>query len=152
MSSDVTRVAVDERLRALVPGAGYASAFAYRTTVSATPKQWARGVFDGPPALWRALLSLGWRFGLGLRLGPSDAARYVQGWTIESATSEEICLGAESRLMSARDVFRVEPGTVTWTTVVGARTGLGALLWRGAAPVHHATIPVLLRRARPLRF
>ena len=152
MSSPVRRVPVDEDLLALMPGGRSVCAFALRTSISATPEQWARALFDGPPALWRTPLWVGWRFGLGLRLGPRRAPDRVQGWTIESRGPDAITLGAESRLMSARNVVRVSAGTVTWTTLVGSWTRLGRLLWGAAAPVHHASVPILLTRARPLQF
>jgi hypothetical protein len=147
MSRQVRRVAVDARLQGELAGAQYASAFELRTTVERTPEQWARALFEGAPVLWRWLLTLGWRFGLGLRLAPAGTSGHVQGWPIVASSPEAITLATASRLISARDVFVVADGTVTWVTIVRFEHRLGHLLWAAAAPIHHLSVPVLLPRA-----
>ena len=47
-----------------------------------TPEQWARAVFEHAPRPVRRLLVSGFRYGLGLRLGPRPSPEHVLGWEI----------------------------------------------------------------------
>ena len=131
----------------LLDGAQYAVAFQLRTPIRATPEQWARAVFEGAPSGFRAVLRLGWRFALGLRLGPRGAAGYVEGWTITDNSPTAIVLAADSRLLAARNVFAVDGDTATWTTLVRYDNPLARVLWGLAAPVHQLTARPLFARA-----
>jgi hypothetical protein len=151
--SSVSRVAVAPDVLAGLPGAQYSLAFELSDPVarSRTPEVWARAVFEGAPPLWRWVLTLGWRFGLGLRLGPIPSRWHVQGWPIVSSEAQSITLAAQSRWLSARAVFVVSDDSVTWVTLVRYDRPLGRVLWRAAAPIHHLTVPPLLRRAARVR-
>jgi hypothetical protein len=145
----VRRVPVRPDLLAGLPGAQYSSAFELtdRDARRKTPEQWARAVFEDGPVLWRWVLSFGWRFGLGLRLDPKHSQSHVQGWPIVSSDADSISLAAESRWLSARDVFVVTDDSVTWVTIVRYDRPIARLLWGAAAPVHHRTVPWLFTRA-----
>ena len=59
----------------------YASAF--EVTIGEgdgrSPEQWARAVFEGAPTAIRWFVVFGWRYVLGLRLGPRSSPDYVAG-------------------------------------------------------------------------
>jgi hypothetical protein len=144
----VRRVDVDPSLVGTVPGAQYASAFLLSDPRprDLTPEQWARGAFEDPPRLWRWVLNVGWRFGLGLRLGPSNSRHHVAGWPIAASDAGSIVLAADSRILTARDVFVVSDAGVTWVTIVRFDRPMARIVWGLAAPVHHLTVPWLFRR------
>ena len=96
MNPAVGRSPVPADVLAVLPGAQYSSAFTLRTTRTAAPEQWARALFEQCPAPWRALLWLGWRFGLGLRLGPRHSPDYVQGWSIVDSGAEQVTLAKQN--------------------------------------------------------
>lgn len=150
--SSARRVAVAPEVLAGLPGAQYSLAFVLSDPAARreAPEGWARAVFEGGPPLWRRLLTLGWRFGLGLRLGPIPSRGHVQGWPIVSSDAESITLAAQSRWLSARAVFVVGDESVIWVTLVRYDRPLGRSLWGAAAPIHQLTVPALLARAARL--
>lgn len=109
-----------------------------------TAEQWARAVWAAAPLLTRIFLRAGWRC-LGLR-GRSAPDR-VLGWTIAESTPDRVVLDIPSRIMTARNVVRLDDRHVRWTTEVDFDTVPARLLWSLAAPVHHLVIPTRLRNA-----
>ncbi len=132
-----------------LPLSGYASAFELSrpATDTRSPEQWARAVWEQAPPPLRRLLVVGWRLGLGLRLGPPDTPTHVLGWAVTSTTERAVVLDAQSRLMTARNVVELRSTQVRWTTFVRFDRRPAGMLWFLAAPVHHVMIPYLLRRA-----
>jgi hypothetical protein len=128
-------------------GADYASGFetARAATDTRSPEQWARATWEGAPRGVRGFLVTGWKLGLGLRLG--SGSDHVLGWTVVTATPETIVLEARSGLLTAHNMVRVEDTRVLWTTFVRYEKPSARLLWRAAAPVHHLTLPYLLKLA-----
>jgi hypothetical protein len=138
----------------------YASAFALPLT-SADQQHpaewWARAVFEGAPTVLRAVIVVGWRLFLGLRLEPPDAPAQVLGWRIESDTESDtenhiaqggsITLSASSPLLRAENMVAVDETVVLWITVVHFERRLGQVLWTVASALHHMVIPFLLGRA-----
>ena len=142
------RVEVDPDLLIAVPGAQYASAFLLPDPQARdlTPEQWARAAFEGAPRLWRWVLNVGWRLGLGLQLGPAGSRHHVAGWPVAASDEDSIVLAADSRILTARDVFTVSGEGVTWVTIVRFERPIARIVWGLAAPVHHLTVPWLLTR------
>ncbi|MCP2169754.1 hypothetical protein [Goodfellowiella coeruleoviolacea] len=114
-----------------------------------SPEQWARAVWEQAPPPVRGFLRAGWRFGLGLRLGPPGASTHVLGWAVTTATRHAVVLDARSRLMTARNVVELRDARVRWTTFVRFDRWPARPLWFLALPVHRATMRHLLRRAAP---
>lgn len=133
--------------------ADYVVAFALATNhaESRTPVQWARVVFEDAPALLRRCLVLGWRWVLGLKLGPLSSDDHVLGWAISDGDllPDSTALVAESRLLRAYNTVSVEPSSVTWVTLVHYSSATARVVWALARPIHHLTIRSLLARADP---
>jgi hypothetical protein len=127
----------------------YASAFRLATPRARvrTPELWARAVFEDAPALLRPVLVFGWRVGLGLRLGPRSSPGYVLGWSMSGIGPDTVTLGAESRLLRARNVVVVDESSVTWVTLVRFERPVARRIWAVTSVVHHRAIPYLLGRA-----
>lgn len=145
------RVEVTDGTRAVdtLPGPDYASAFEVARPAGDTrsPEDWARAAWEHGPRALSSFILVGWRFGLGLRLGPRPSPDHVQGWAIVVATEDTIVLEAKSGLMSSHNVVQVERTRVRWTTFVRYEKRSARALWSLAAPVHHRTLPYLLGRA-----
>lgn len=110
-------------------------------------EQWARTVFEGAPAPLRWFLRTGWRWVLGLRLGPVGSPEHVQGWRIDAVTDDAITLAVASPLLSARLETRVAPGTLHVATEVTYLRPAARFLWVAVVPVHVAIIRHLLHHA-----
>ncbi len=110
-------------------------------------EQWLRRVWeDAPPGL-RVFLRFGWRFGLGLRLGPSDDVSYVVGWHIDSSTDRTVVVSASSRILSATNTLTAEDDMIRWETDVRFVHIVGRLVWPLAALLHQRIVPWSVRRA-----
>jgi uncharacterized protein DUF2867 len=142
------RVEVSEELHTL-PEPDYASTFAVSVPGAndRSPEEWVRATFEGAPKAIRWFVVVGWRYVLGLRLGPRPSATHVLGWRIISSTSEAIMLEARSALVTAQKVLRVEDSQVRVTTFVQYHRGAARAIWSAIAPVHHRTEPFLLGHA-----
>lgn len=109
-----------------------------------TAEQWARAVWEQAPAPVRIFLRLGWRC-LGLR--GRSAPQRVLGWRVAESVPERVVLDIPSRIMTARNVIRLDERKVRWTTDVDFDRAPARLLWCMAAPMHQRLIPAQLRRA-----
>ncbi|MFD2474661.1 nitroreductase/quinone reductase family protein [Amycolatopsis silviterrae] len=111
---------------------------------------WARAVWEDAPPPVRAFLRAGW-LGLGLttRLSPER----VLGWTVVSATPDEAVLETPSPILTARNIVRLDPDRVRWTTEVTYDRFPARQVWAVAVPFHEIVIPARLRhvagQARP---
>jgi Protein of unknown function (DUF2867) len=111
-------------------------------------EQWVRAAFEGAPAPVRAVLLVGWRYGLGFRLGPRPSPDHVFGWRIVEATPEVIVLGVESRVLGpAHLVCRVAPAGVVLATFVRFERRGARAVWSVVGLVHRQAQPYLLGRA-----
>ena len=108
---------------------------------------WAQACFEhtSRPVLW--FLVGGWRFGLGLRLGPRPSTRHVLGWRIAASTPEFVILEVRSPLLTAHNLVEVQPGRVVLTTFVRYEHPAARPLWSAAALVHRLSVPRLLNHA-----
>jgi Protein of unknown function (DUF2867) len=127
----------------------YASAFELPTpdAHSLTPEQWARATWEGAPVILRWLLTMGWAFVLGLRLGPRPSQKHVLGWLISDSGPDSMTLESRSRHLASQNIVVVNNSKVVWVTYVRFNRRLAGPLWAMAAPVHHRAIPCLLKRA-----
>jgi hypothetical protein len=125
---------------------GHASAFEARIGQGddRSPEQWARAVFEETPTVIRSFVEFGWRYVLGLRLGPRSSPDHVSGWTIRDIGPGAINLEVHSWLLAATKEIQVERGTVCVGTVVRYKRGLGRVVWSLAIPIHYLTEPYLL--------
>jgi hypothetical protein len=112
-----------------------------------SPRQWARAIFEGAPAVWRWVLIVGWRAVLRLRLGPRPSPDHVLGWQIVAATPNTLTLQARSALVTAHKVLEVGDGRLTVSTLIRYESRSARLIWSALAPVHHVIEPLLMTRA-----
>jgi hypothetical protein len=110
-----------------------------------TAEQWLRRVWEDAPTGLRVFLRLGWRFGLGLRLGPADPS-HVLGWLIDSSTATTVVVSATSRILDATNTVTTDGDVIRWQTDVRYANGIGRLLWPPAALVHQRMVPWSVRR------
>ena len=127
-------------------GSDYAGAF--EVTIAQgddrSPEQWSRSVFESAPTAVRWFVVFGWRFVLGLRLGPRRSPDYVSGWRIRDVRPGVITLEVDSWLMTAYKEIRLANGSVRMSTFVRYRRWPGRAIWTLVMPVHHRTEPFLL--------
>lgn len=109
-----------------------------------TAEQWARAVWEEAPLPVRMFLRAGW-YCLGFR-GRSGPER-VLGWTVAESAPERVVLEIPSKLMTPRNVVRLDGSQVRWTTDVDFDRGPARLLWSMAVPFHLRLIPARMRRA-----
>ncbi|MCU1449767.1 MAG: hypothetical protein JWP02_1937 [Acidimicrobiales bacterium] len=145
------QVAVPEVVGALDTLARPNYTYACQVTAAAaddhSAEQWARAIFEGAPRLMRWLIVMGWKVGLGLRLGPRRSPSHVLGWTILSTTPTAVILGVQSFVLTAHLVVRVQDSKVVHATFVRYERALARVLWAAAAPIHSRVIPYLLNHA-----
>jgi hypothetical protein len=149
MGPAVCRVEVPAETRAIdtLADPNYAVSFAAPANSTRTPEQWARAVFEATSAGMRWYLFIGWRCGLGLKLAPRSSPDHIAGWRILDSTSQAIIIEAESPLLVAHNVTRVNDGCINLTTFGRYERRLGRFVWSVAAPLHVRTLPHLMRRA-----
>jgi Protein of unknown function (DUF2867) len=113
-----------------------------------TAEDWARAVFEGAPRPVGAVLWLGWRLGLRLRLGPYRAPGHVLGWPVLESGPDRAVLGVESAVLGpCRLVFEVDPGRALVTTAIRFEHRLSRPVWTVVAPVHRLITRLLVTRA-----
>jgi hypothetical protein len=143
------RVAAALETRATDNPPDYRVAFEVPTsrTDTRTPEQWARAVFESAPHPVRWFLLLGWRWVLGLRLGPRSSSDHVLGWRIAETAPEAVRLELRSALMTAQLILRVASSKAVLTTHVYYTRRLAHPLWAAVSLIHQQMIPYLLGRA-----
>ena len=109
--------------------------------------RWARAAWEGSPAALRWFLVAGWRFVLGLRLGPLDSPGHVLGWSIEQADPDETICHQASWFLEAYNAFRVSAGGVTWTTTVLYRHPMARVIWPPVSLLHRPLVRLCLAGA-----
>ncbi|GCE15468.1 DUF2867 domain-containing protein [Tengunoibacter tsumagoiensis] len=145
----VHRIAADQEIRTTDNPSDYSDAFEVQTSSmdTRTAEQWSRALFEHAPRLVRWFLLLGWRWVLGLRLGPRPSSDHVFGWRIASREPDAIRLELHSTFMTAQLILRVASSTVVLTTNVFYTQRLARPLWAAVGMIHRQMIPYLLRRA-----
>jgi Protein of unknown function (DUF2867) len=118
-----------------------------RMDVDLTAEQWLRATWEGGPAVVRLFLTLGWKYGLGLRLGSTSDTTRVLGWHIVDSVPHCVTVAADSRLLRAENVLTVDDGRLTWRTVVVPKNTAGRVMWTLASIIHRWLVPRSVRRA-----
>lgn len=151
------RVPVADSTRAVMPlpGADYAISFALDTSgpgpiPTLTAEDWARAVFEKCPLPVRSFLIVGWRFGLGLRLGPRPSSDHVLGWSLLSTTTDTAVIGVTSWLLTAHNVIEVTESQIRLTTIVRYDQAIARPIWTMASQLHRLAVPRLLDHAAGL--
>ncbi|HQZ34986.1 MAG TPA: hypothetical protein PK020_11205 [Ilumatobacteraceae bacterium] len=111
-----------------------------------TAELWLRHIWEDAPKAVRVFLRCGWRFGLGLRLGPADRS-HVLGWRIDGTSDAAVTVSAKSRILSAQNTITVSDDLICWQTVVHYERLIGRLLWLPASLLHQLIVPWSVRRA-----
>jgi hypothetical protein len=114
---------------------------------SMSAEQWARATWEGAPTIVRWLLTLGWRFSLGLRLAPGRSPTHVLGWRILDDRPDTMTLQARSALITGHNVVIVRESTVLWITLVRYERPVARPIWRLVELVHRITLPYTLTHA-----
>jgi len=114
-------------------------------------EQWALAVWEGAPRIVRWFLRFGWRFFLGLRLGPPGSPTHVLGWRIVDDCRDMVTLQAPSVLIAGHNVVIVQESSVLWTTLVRYERPIARPIWRLIELVHRIVLPYTLTRASKVR-
>jgi hypothetical protein len=131
------------------PAYNYTDSFEaeFATADDRSPEQLARAVFEGAPRSVRWLLLAGWRFVLGLRLGPRPSPEHVLGWAIVERGPESVTLELRSWFLTSRLVFRIGESRATQATFVRYDRPIAVAIWPAVSIFHRQIVPRCLRRA-----
>lgn len=110
-------------------------------------EDWLREVWEQGPRFLRVFLPLAWKYGLGLRLGPTSDTTRILGWHIAGSSPNVVTVEADSPLMRAENSVTVDEQRIQWNTVVTHKNLIGRVLWMPAQVIHQWLIPQSLRRA-----
>ncbi|MEY2432102.1 MAG: hypothetical protein QOC92_1827 [Acidimicrobiaceae bacterium] len=110
-------------------------------------EQWARDAWEGASAPLRWFMLAGWRFVLGLRLGPQRSADHILGWEIVDRRSDETVCHLRSRFVSAYNTFKLADGRLVWSTFVTYERPVARIIWRPVSVLHRPLVRLALRRA-----
>ena len=110
-------------------------------------EEWARAAWEGAPAALRWFMLAGWRFILGLRLGPRQSADHVLGWQIVDRGPDETVCQLRSRFLRAYNTFRLTEGRLVWSTFVAYEHPVARLVWPPVSLLHGPLVRIALRRA-----
>jgi hypothetical protein len=111
-----------------------------------TAELWLRHIWEDGPKSVRVFLRLGWRFGLGLRLGPADSS-HVLGWGIDATTNTTVAVSAKSPILRAQNTLIASGDLIRWQTDVYYENLMGRLIWRPASLLHQRIVPWSVRRS-----
>jgi hypothetical protein len=130
-------------------GANYAVGFAIEVPSGdeRSTEQWARAILEDAPVVLRVFIVAGWRFVLGLRLGPRHSPDHVLGWKVTARLPGETVLESRSAFMTARLVFHRDGTHLVWATFVHYSRPIAGLIWPPVSLLHRRIVPYALRRA-----
>ena len=110
-----------------------------RTSHASSPAEWAREILEGPPAVTRLRLRLGWTV-LGIRLRPAGPD-VIAGWSVTHRDAEYVRLQAMSPMgLSGQLITRVAGGEVTFATFVRLGNPVARRVWAKVLPTHLAVV------------
>lgn len=110
-------------------------------------EQWARDAWEGAPAPLRWFMLAGWRFVLGLRLGPRSSSDHILGWSISRRSPDETVCQLRSLFLSASNIFRRVDGRLVWSTHVTYDRPIARVIWPPVSLLHRLLVRIALRRA-----
>lgn len=96
----------------------------------------------------RALMLVGWRQVLRLRLGPRSSADHILGWAIVDRRPDETVCQLRSSFLEAYNTFRLDGERLVWSTFVYYERPIARLIWPPASVMHRLLVPLALRRAQ----
>lgn len=110
-------------------------------------EQWARAAWEGAPLFLRWLMIAGWRFVLGLRLGPRPSRDHILGWRIAERHRDATVCQLGSAFLNATNTFRRADGRLVWTTVVAYDRPIARVIWPPVSLLHRPLVRIALQRA-----
>ena len=93
----------------------------------------------------RWFIVAGWRFVLGLRLGPRNSPDHILGWRIVERRPDETVCQLRSWFLDAYNTFRLDGGQLVWSTLVVYERPLARLVWPPASLLHRPLVRIALR-------
>jgi hypothetical protein len=112
-----------------------------------SPEQWARATFEDAPVAMRWFLLLGWRVGLGLRLGPLRSPDHVQGWHIADRATSSVILELQSWFLNCHLVFWLDDTRLVFSSSIRYERKIGAVIWPPVSIIHRRAVAYLLQHA-----
>lgn len=112
-----------------------------------SPEQWARATFEDAPVAMRWFLLLGWRAGLGLRLGPLHSPDHVLGWQILDRATNSVTLELHSWFLTCHLVFWLDNSKLVFSSSIRYERKIGAVIWPPVSIIHRRAVPYLLQQA-----
>lgn len=109
--------------------------------------QWARAAWEDAPAPMRWLMVIGWRFVLGLRLGPRSSTGHILGWRVVDRHPDATVCQLRSGFLDAHNTFQRVDARLVWTTCVAYTRPIGKLIWPPVSLLHRPLVRLALRRA-----
>jgi hypothetical protein len=110
-------------------------------------EQWARAAWEGAPVPLRWFMLGGWRFVLGLRLGPRRSQDHILGWNIVERRPDETVCQLSSGFLGAYNTFRLADDQLVWSTFVTYQRPIARIIWPPVALLHRPLVRLALRRA-----
>jgi len=110
-------------------------------------EQWAREAWESAPAPLQWFMLAGWRWVLGLRLGPRSSPDHILGWSITQRSSDETVCQLRARFLSASNIFRRVDGRLVWSTHVTYDRPIARVIWPPVSLLHRPLVRIALRRA-----
>ncbi|MEV5574800.1 hypothetical protein AB0L06_32595 [Spirillospora sp. NPDC052269] len=113
-----------------------------------TSEQWAREIWEGAAAPLRWFMIIGWRFVLGLRLGPlTSSPEHILGWRIVTNGADEVVCRLGSGSLDADNVFQRLDDTFVWSTFVTYKRRRARVVWPPVSLIHRLLVRISLQRA-----
>ena len=89
----------------------------------------------------------GWRFVLGLRLGPRRSPDHILGWHVIDCRPDETVCHLRSGFLDAHNTFRLVDGQLVWSTFVTYERPIARVIWPPVSLLHRPLVRFALRRA-----
>lgn len=125
-------------------------ACAYETAINPedgrSSEEWARAAWEDAPAPLRWFMVAGWRFVLGLRLGPQSSPDHILGWQIFERDPNTTACQLHSGFLAAVNIFHRAEGRFTWSTFVTYDRPIARVVWPPVSVIHRLLVRLALRR------
>ena len=114
-------------------------------------EEWARAIWEDGPLALRWFMTLGWRWLLGLRLGPRQSPNHILGWNIAERGPDRTVCQAQSWFLSTYNTFVRRDDQLVWSTYVFYDRPIARLVWPPASLVHLPIVRISLALAQRRR-
>lgn len=155
MSDRLGRVRVTSPTASALDAGKFDFACGYQVAIAPgdqrSSEEWARDIWEGAPAPLRWFMLAGWRFALGLRLGPLHSPEHILGWRIEDASTDETVCQLRSKFLSAHNDFRLVDQMLIWSTFVSFERPWARIIWPPVSVIHRLLVRISLRRAAAVK-